>query len=126
MTDREKLRGHAQSADHEVVLLRGLEDLLSGTLVACENLQQILGSYLIPLIIDHHSFIHVRRVAGIVVELAWEWIRWIKRNVVVHHCDDVVGVETSRFENLVCVRTRNETREYYLHVGVVTVVIVSF
>ena len=70
MTDREKLRGHALSADHEVVLLRGLEDLLSGTLVACENLQQILGSYLIPLIIDHHSFIHVRRVAGIVVELA--------------------------------------------------------
>ena len=87
-----------------VILLSGLEHLLTSGLVTSQNLDQSLGRNLLLLVIDNDTLVHIGHViTGVVVKLTRERIFLSERNIVVHQGNDVVGLNSTLLHNLISV-----------------------
>ena len=85
-----------------VILLGRLEDLLASALVTRQHLDQVLRAHLLLLVVDNNTLVHIGHVVtGVVVQLARERVGRREGHIVVHHGDDVVGINASSLDDLV-------------------------
>ena len=93
--------------EEHVILLSRLQNLASSALVSSQNLDQVRGRHRILLVVHNNALIHIGHViTRVVVQLSGERILLGERHIVVHHGNDVVGVNTSSLHNLIGVGTK--------------------